>query len=997
MKIPSRILGWSVITLTVLSCQPFSPFSEEAQQALGTLQVTDGFSVELFASEPLIADPVAMEIDEYGRLYVVEMHGYPLDTEGSGKIKILTDTNSDGLPDESTTFAEGLILPTGIMRWKEGVLVTDAPDVLYLADTTGDNVADVREVVLTGFARSNPQHNLNSPVYGLDNWIYLAHEGTISTKFFHEQFGGEGQTVTFSSHPEVQLPTNADGRNVRFRPDTYELEMMSGESQFGQTFDHWGHQILTSNANHLFHEVLANRYIQRNPVLAIADATEYLPTYGPGAEVFPITQNPEHQLLTDVGTITSSCGVTWYLGDLFPEEYQQVTFIAEPVHNLVHADLIEPKGATFEANRLLEEQEFLASTDSWFRPVNFYVGPDGALYVMDYYRQIIEHPEWMSEEVNQSGALYNGTDQGRIYRVVPEGKNIDKFLDNLNVGSLPSKQLVSLLENPNLWWRKTAQRLLIDRRAQEVREALETIVTTSKSAVGRLHALWTLDGLNTLSEPIIKQALTDEEAGIRENAIKLAEIHWNEFPNLKSELLTLRNDSDAKVRFQLLCSLGSLNGPDAQSVSQKLLAEDIGDKWVQYAALSSPQGNQHWLAFAKQHLTNNLSKAEASFVQKLGALIGLSGNPDEIAEVIQTANQESTDWHATLMQGVAQGIRYAEITPSSLLAEKKMLLKNVHSGCSANLRRASLSLLTSLGNLPTQETNSAVQRAQQAINSTSASDDWRQDALTFLGIADPDRYHNQFLSVLNPQYSSNLQNEALQMLRRTEGVAPCQSLLTRWASFTPQVRENAVNVFLTEPERIHLLLAAIQQNQIDQSTVGWRRTVHLMNHDDDSIRTTARRVFAGKNADATQIDQYQAYLANPGNVENGRTVFQQSCATCHQMKGQDGNSFGPDLSTVKNRSKEAILYDILLPNRSIADGFELWQVKRPDGTEQTGIIASETPTTLTLTNLAGNKFTVDRSTITELKAASYSAMPEGLANQINEKEMNDLLTFLKQI
>ncbi|MEO0333750.1 MAG: c-type cytochrome, partial [Bacteroidota bacterium] len=417
---------------------------------------------------------------------------------------------------------------------------------------------------------------------------------------------------------------------------------------------------------------------------------------------------------------------------------------------------------------------------------------------------------------------------------------------------------------------------------------LEKIVTTSQSAVGRLHALWTLDGLNALSESIIRKALQDSEAGVRENAIRLAELYWEEFPKLKSALLALQNDPDAKVRFQLLCSLGSLDNPKAQSVSVKMLASDISDKWVQYAALSSPQGNQHWLTFAKQHFTNNLGEAEASFVQKLGALVGLSGNSSEIAKVIQTANQESSDWHATLMQGVAQGIKYAENTPR-LLAGKRVLLKNIRSDCAPTLRQASLSLLTSLGDLPAQETNSALQRAQQAINSNSASDDWRQDALTFLGIADPNRFQNQFLSTLNPQYSSNLQNEALQMLRRTEGVAPCQSLLTRWASFTPQVRENAVNVFLTEPERTHLLLAAVEQNQIDQSTVGWRRTVHLMNHDDDSIRTAARRVFTGKNTNETQLGQYQAYLANSGNIENGQTVFQQSCATCHQMKGQGGN------------------------------------------------------------------------------------------------------------
>lgn len=996
MKTLTLTLHWLAIVLAVASCQSNLPLSQEAKLALNTLQVADGFTVELVASEPLIADPVAMEIDEYGRMYVVEMPGYPLDTEGSGKIKLLTDTDEDGLPDQSTTFAEGLILPTGIMRWQEGVLVTDAPDVLYLADTTGDNVADIREVVLTGFARSNPQHNLNSPVYGLDNWVYLAHEGTISTKFFHEQFGGAGQKITFPNHPEVSLPVNASGRNVRFRPDTYKLEMLSGESQFGQTFDHWGHHILTSNANHLFHEVLAARYTQRNPVLVVADATEYLPTYGPGAEVFPITQNPEHQLLTDVGTITSSCGVTWYLGHLFPEQYQQVTFVAEPVHNLVHADVLKPQGATFAANRLFDEQEFLASTDSWFRPVNFYIGPDGALYVVDYYRQIIEHPEWMSEEVNQSGALYNGTNQGRIYRVSPNDANPEKFLNSLRIGDLPSEELVSLLEHPNLWQRRTAQRLLVDRQATEVAKKLEAIISNSSSAVGRLHALWTLDGLNSLDEAVIKTALHDAEAGVRENAIKLAELHWEQYPDLKNKILGLQNDSDAKVRFQLLCSLGSLDSPEAPLACQQLLKQDIDDKWVHYAALSSPRDNQHWLAFAENNFSTVQSDSESSFLSKLGALIGLKGNSGEIADVIRLADQNRSSWYPKLLQGLSQGIQHTSLAPSSLLAEKKSLLKNVQSDCNPDLRQASVSLLASLGKLPLEEAQIAVQRAQQGLNSPSATNDWQQDALTFLGIADPDQYQNQFLAMLTPQHPGQVQNEALRMLGRTTGTAPCQKLLNRWSSLTPNVRENAVNVFLTNPKRTRLLLAAVQNNQIDQSTVGWRRTVHLMNHDDNSIRTSARDIFSGQETDESSIAQYQSSLASSGNLVNGRAVFQQSCATCHQMKGKLGTSFGPDLSTVKNRSKEAILYDILLPNRSIADGFELWNVTLTDGTQQTGVMTSETSTTLTFTDLAGNESTVARDAIAEIEAASYSAMPEGLANQIGEEDMNDLLTFLKQ-
>jgi putative membrane-bound dehydrogenase-like protein len=1001
MRIISSIITGAIGAFAVFSCQPTSsPLSDEAQQGLGTLEVMEGFRVELFASEPLIADPVAMEIDEQGRLYVVEMHGYPLDTEGSGKIKLLTDTDQDGLPDKSTIYAEGLILPTGIMRWKQGVLVTDAPDVLYFEDTDDDGVADVREVILTGFARSNPQHNLNSPVYGLDNWIYLAHEGTVSTKFFHDQFGGEGEEIRYPSHPDVRLPVNAGGLNVRFRPDIQALEMMSGESQFGHTFDTWGHQILNSNAHHLFHEVLPYRYITRNPNLSLPYAVAYLPSYGPGVEVFPITQNPEHQLLTDVGTITSACGVTWYQGGIFPETFKQVTFVAEPVHNLVHADVIKSKGATFTAERLLPEKEFLASTDSWFRPVNFYVGPNGGLYVIDYYRQIIEHPEWMSEEINRSGALYNGTDQGRIYRIVPEGKSTDSFLNQLSLNQKSDEELVAFLEHDNLWWRKTAQRLLVDRKPEEAVSALRAMATEGRTPPGRVHALWTLEGIDQLTQREIESALQDSEAGVRENAIKLAEMYWDKHPDLQQRILSLQNDPDPKVRFQLLLTLGSLENPKATQVREALLLQDISDEWVQYAALSSTQPASTWLTFAQRNLTENQNESTITFLNKVGNQISQSEEIAEVQKLIQQASGgDSRDswWHAALLEGLAQGLRESDAISSNLIAEKKLLLKNIRPNCDPDLRQASLMVLTKLGQLPPFESRQATIRAREAVTSTSASPGWQKDALVFLGIENPDQYQNEFVAMLSPTYPSEIQQEALQSLSKTEGTTPCSILLERWASLTPSVRDQAINVFMKGADRTHILLAAVRENQIDPSIVGWRRTVHLMNHDDESIRTTARSIFAGNEISGESAEKYIPYLTKEGNIVNGEAVYQRSCATCHQLKGQVGTAFGPDLSTVKNRSKEAILLDILMPNRSIADGYELWEVALSDGTTQSGIISSETPATITLADLAGNETTIPRNSISHLTALSYSGMPEGLANPLSEEEMNDLLTYLKQI
>ena len=411
--LPSLLL----VFFACLSCQKSNndDIARTLDMALQTFELEDGFQIELIAGEPLISDPVDMEIDEFGRMYVVEMHGYPLDLSGSGKIKLLSDTNGDGIMDQSTVFAENLVLPTGILRWKNGVLVTDPPNVYYLEDSDGDGKADIKEIVLTGFAVSNPQHNVNSPRLGLDNWIYLGHEPAVSTNTFQELLGDRGSEVHFPAKPEgVRLSQNAGGRSVRFRPDSFELEVLASRTQFGHTFNKWGHRFVINNNNHIIQDVIPAKYLNRNPYLLVSQSTESISDHGNAAEVFPITKNPEHQLLTDLGVMTSACGITTYLGGAFSSEYDKAVFIAEPVSNILHIDLLSDNGTLFKASRQHPDKEFLASTDSWFRPVNMYIGPDGAIYLLDYYRQYIEHPEWMAEEVVNSGALYNGTDKGRI-------------------------------------------------------------------------------------------------------------------------------------------------------------------------------------------------------------------------------------------------------------------------------------------------------------------------------------------------------------------------------------------------------------------------------------------------------------------------------------------------------------------------------------------------------------------------------------------------------
>src|SRR5215217_1465917 len=456
------------------------------ENALSTFELEPGFKIELLASEPLISDTVDMELDEYARLYVVEMHGYPLDKTGTGVIKLLTDSDGDGRMDKSTVFADGLVLPNSIMRWKKGLLITDAPNVFYFEDTNGDGKADVKDTMLTGFALSNPQHNLNSPVLGIDNWIYLGHEGAVATQTYKEEFGDEGKEIYYPGQPNSpRLAKNASGRSVRFRPDQHLLETTSSNTQFGHSFDEWGRHFLVTNWNHSIQEVIDASYLKRNPELLVSDATQSLSDHSDAAEVFPVTKNPEKQLLTDVGVITSACGITRYLGGAFPAPFDKAVFVDEPVSNLVHVDQLTDKGASFVASRVHPHKEFLASTDAWFRPVNMYIGPDGALYVVDYYRQIIEHPEWMGEEVVKSGQLYNGHDMGRIYRITPTNAKAADWTKGLKLGDASTEELVAQLSNSNIWWRLNAQRLLVDRKDKSAVRALVKMSQDTASPMGR--------------------------------------------------------------------------------------------------------------------------------------------------------------------------------------------------------------------------------------------------------------------------------------------------------------------------------------------------------------------------------------------------------------------------------------------------------------------------------------------------------------------------------
>jgi putative membrane-bound dehydrogenase-like protein len=966
------------------------------ENAIATFELAPGFQMELIAHEPLLSDPVDMEIDEFGRLYVVEMPGYPIDKSGTGRIVLLSDTDDDGVMDQSTVFADNLILPNGILRWKKGVLVTDAPDVLYLEDTDGDGVADVREIIMTGFSLSNPHVNVNNPVYGMDNWVHLSHLGHIGTRKYEEEFGDRGSAIVFPNHPEgTELPKNANGHNVRFRPDIQLAELASTRSQFGHTYDRWGRYLLTHNQNHIYHEVIAAPYLSRNPGLLVSNASEIISDHGKETEVFQITTNPDRQLFTPVGLTTSSSGITAYLGGAFPEPFDRAVFVAESVSNLIHVDILEEKGATFVARRKRDNKEFLASKDSWSRPVNMYIGPDGALYVLDYYRKIIEHPEWMSDEAVAAGGLSDGVGMGRIYRITPEGTGKADWTSGLSFGAESPKEWVKHLSSTNNWWRNHAQRLLVTAQNQEVISDLEMMAQNESSPEGRLHALWTLDGLNGLSTDLIMNALDDKEAGVRENAIKLAEMHLNESNEMVPALLQLKEDPNARVRFQLLCTLGYIDTPEAAKVIEDLLFRDLSDEWVQIAALSASSSQNMPLLRTVLERFEKDQPAYGSLIRRLTAMITANENDGEAEKLLQKSLNLSGNigWEAAVLGGIADGIKRNEQNEENLSSYLDKIVLAFFEHSDAGLRKSALNLIKTMDFKDDSLLKSSMDKAITIATDQSISEDRRAEALRFLPEGDVTLYEEQLKDMIATTEPIVLQIAAMQALGEIKGTEVPKYVLSKWSNLTPEIRDVALGTFMNEKASVNLLLDAVQSEQIPTEAIGWKMRVQLMNNGDEATRNLARKLLTKDEGEEVNKN-YQQALEIEGDLIAGKAVYMENCALCHQFRGKNGVAFGPDLGTLHNWHPKDLMANILDPNLSIAPGFDLWEVSLKDGEMIQGMIMNETSSAISLRTSPGVEKTINRQDIEAIKGMQLSLMP-GLSEQLDQEKIADLMAFIR--
>ena len=988
-----RLIVFALIALVqVPGGPPYSPHS-----ALSTIRIEPGFRIELMTSEPDIMSPVAMDIDEDGRWFVVEMPGYPLDTSPTGRVKLLEDTNGDGRPDKATVFADQLVLPTGVMRWKRGILVTAAPDLIYFEDTNGDGRADTRTVMLTGFAVTNPQHSVNGPTYTLDNWIQLAYSGGGGALIFPELFGDRGKPLTFPGSPSV-APVDPKSRSVRVRFDPPRVEPRSSDTQYGNTFDAWGRYFTSENNDHIRHEVVAAQYLQRNPQLPVSAATRMISDHGGAARVFPITTNPQYELLTESGEFTSACSLTMYTGGLFQGEYARSSFVAEPVHNLVHRDVIEPSGATFVARRGGAGREFLASTDPWFRPVNFYIGPDGALYVIDYYRPRIEHPEWTASEFHKNPAQFAlGRDRGRIYRVVPDRPAASPAAPRL--GTSGDAALVEALSHGNLWWRRTAQRLLLDRRPPQIAPLLETLAREGASPFGRLHALWTLDGLGLLDETLVARALGDTEAGVRENALRLAEPRLAGSPVIQAAVVARAVvEQDSHARFQLLATLGGLESAESRAAQQQLFFAHLDDPWMQVAALSAgPDRAASYLeaALAPGSVVRaRHSEGHAAFFTLAGSAVAATRDPGRVAGLIATVARGAAQdawWQAAALDGVRRGMRGAG---ASVLEGSRADLLRLAQGHETAVRRGALGLLGIVKLGEGSEGAAAVARALVQAGDNATDADQRADAIALAALGGVAAHEARFQAWVDPREPEAVQVAALTALTTVPGDAVGQFVLRVWPTLTPGARTAAIDLLLADAARERLLVEALRTGVVPTWTMNFWQKRELIMHRDPELRAAARALLEDRpEARAAVVNRYAAAVERGGSADRGAAVFAKACAACHNVGTGKPTDLGPDLSGIRHRPPLALLVDVLSPNQAIAQGYETYLIERTNGRSDAGTLADQTPTTVTLRQ-AGQPILIARSDIKRITMLPQSSMPSDLDKVVSPAEMADLLAFL---
>ena len=951
---------------------------EQSRQAV---QTRPGFRLELVAAEPLVRDPIAMAFDENSNLFVVEFPEYNHKHAGwkitrKGTVRMLVDTDRDGVFDRSTVYVDQLDSPTAVACYNGGVLVASAPDLLFCKDTNGDGRADVTEKLFTGFEISDRGGGarLNSIRWNIDHQFHLC------TSFS----GG----VVRSLKAPAQEPVQVTNRGFQFDPVSHAMAATTGAGQHGMAFDGTGNMFTCRNSNPFRQVMYEARYVLRNPYVVAEAAEVDITAEGKHTKLLRRSPLEPWRILrtrlrvdgkyrgsaeggTAGGFFTSASGIVVYQGDAWPEQYRGSLMVGEVSNNLVHRVRLEGNGIQKSARRASEEGEFLAASDNWFRPVELINGPDGNVYIADMHREVIETTLAMPPEMVKHLTPGNGVNLGRIYRVV---RTDGPKRELPRLGELPTSELVALLDHPNGWHRETAARLLHEQQDKKATAQIEKMLSDGVLAEGRLLALYILRSRGSLREVHLDKALVDKSAAVRRHAIRLAEGVVSDSPGLEAKLCAMANDPAVEVRYQLAFTLGELQGAARLKALQTLLQKDAGDPWVRMAVLSSlaRDGGRVFQSLAAD-VTFRRTEGGKEFLESLAQQVGAAQQIGELGGVLQGINQLPDSEKETAVEWVRA------------LAKK----------AKGDVRKT---VLAARGGKAGQLLTGLVDDALRIARNKEESVERRAEAIRALRLGEFSVVRQMAPVLLELQQPVPVQAAMIDTLATFQDDSISQLVLSAWPGLSPALRRRAVELLVSRPVWIQQFLNAVEKDVVGRGELDSARIELLKQHPDKAIAARVEKIFQANSLGdrAVVVSKYQAALNLKGNQDRGKSLFKKTCSACHQLEGV-GTAVGADLNGVRTQGPASLLLNILDPNRSVKPKFLTYVVQTNDGRVLSGLIRSESSNTITLRQPDGKEMTLQRVDIESMRSTRLSFMPEGLEKQLDQQAIADLLAYLSKV
>ncbi len=968
-----------------------------AEESLKHIVHPTDFEVKLFADESLLGGkPICMTWDERGRLWVALTMDYPneLKPEGEGRdrIVILEDTKGTGRADKVTVFADKLSIPTSLAFWKGGVVVHQAPHTLYLKDTDGDDKADERKVLFTGWGTSDTHAGPSNLRYGLDNWVY----GIVGYSGFNGEVGGEKHNFRQGFY--------------RFRPDGTKLEFLrnTNNNSWGLGFSEEGLLFgSTANGNPSVYMPIPNRY--------------YESVRGWSSTVLGgIAGSPKMEVITDKvrqvdwhGQFTAAAGHALYTARTYPRQYwNRTAFVCEPTGHIAATFVIDRDGTDFRSRNAWN---LMASDDEWTAPIMAEVGPDGNVWVIDWYNYIVQHnPTPKGFKTGKGNAFeteLRDKKHGRIYRLV--AKNA-KSVPPITLKDATPEKLVSTLKHDNMFWRLQAQRLLVERGKKDVVPALIALVNEPGVDeiglnVGAIHALWTLHGLGELNEvtsdatAAALRALDHKSAGVRRNAVLvLPRVSGVAAVLVRSNVI---EDADPQVRLATVLTLAEIPQYDLAGLPlARMLVrqENVNDRWIPDAITSAAAAHPRafFLYLAKQEKTPESPRA----VQIVGTVAehyarGETKSYDP--QVLKAFIAADPKIAAAVVAGLAKG--WPKDRKLSLSADDEQALRQLLDRLPSGAKGQLLRLAATWGSKQFETSAAEIARSLLAIvTSDKETDEHRLDAARQLVEfrAEDVKVVEKLLEIVTPRLSPALAEGIVQALAASQTSAAGRTILGKIDTLPPQARKAALGILLGRPDTARLLLDAIEKGQVQFAELSLDQKQALAAHPDRQIAGRAKKLLQRggglPNPDREKVvAQLMPLTERKGDAAAGKAVFKQHCMKCHMHSGE-GNKIGPDLTGMSVHPKSHLLIDIIDPSRSVEGNFKLYVLETKDGRLLNGLLASETKTSVEIVDAEAKKHVVQRDNIESLTASPKSLMPDGFEKQMPEADLVNLLEFLTQ-